>query len=103
MSRTPDRSEDDIEIVDSGHLVATRNPNADAPAFWALVESDAREERITVELQLRDESGVLARYERTQTVGPSARERYRFSVAPPDLFDQYVFEVVRREAVAASK
>lgn len=98
MSPSAERSDDDVEIVDSGHLVATRNPDGDTPEFWAVVENEGETERITIGLELRDGSGVLSRHERTHTVEALDRKRYRFSVPTPDGFDQYVFDVARRES-----
>ncbi|MGQ4557655.1 hypothetical protein [Halobellus sp. GM3] len=98
MSSPVAPADDDVEIIDSGHLVATRNPVADAPEFWAVVENRTAREAVTVELELRDEFGVLSRHERTHTVDASERKRYRFAVRPPSSFDQYVFNITARDA-----
>lgn len=97
MTLPPDNSDDDVEIVDSGHYVAARNPDADKDEFWALVKNRGAAEAVTVELDLRDEYHSLTTHRQQHLVESPDHERYRFNVPIPEGFDQYVFSIIERD------
>lgn len=93
MSHQQGDGVDEIEIVDSGHQASTERTEAGVEEFWAIVKNSRDEATVTVELQLHDEDDVLARYDRSQSVGAGDSERYRFGISVPRRFDEYVFAI----------
>lgn len=94
MTSPPVESDDDLEIIDSGHQISTKRTEEGVEEFVAVVENSGEtDETVTVELTLRDEEDALARHDRTHPVESGEAKRYRFVVPIPPGFDQYVFAI----------
>lgn len=95
MSQPPE--EDDLEIVDSGHLVSPPGVDGDEEEFWVVVENSGDAQSVTIELQLVDEYSILDTHTQTEAVRSGGTLRYRFVVPIPRGFDQYIFNIDGRE------